>query len=145
MCGVCAESVCGVCAFRVLCVVVCGVVWWCGGVGHAENPVCGGGGGGKGVPFSLFLSSLLFSLFSLPSFSFSSLFLFSLSSLVVSLSSLSNNDNDHSSSRALSLCAHTALTCQRVRVPVLWLELVCILFGRTCSYQKNVLPSCHLE
>ena len=58
---------------------------------------------------------------------FSSLF-----SLVVSVSSLNNNDNDHSSSRALSLCAQTALTCQRVRVPVLWLipclaELVSII------------------
>ena len=58
--------------------------------------------GGR-VLFSLFLSSLLS--FSLPSFSFSSLFLFSLPSLVFSLFSLSNNDNDHSSSR-LSLCTH---------------------------------------
>ena len=58
-------------------------------------------GGGEGVFFSLFLSSLLS--FSLPSFSFSSLFLFFLPSLVFSLFSLSNNDNDHSSSRALSV------------------------------------------
>ena len=35
--------------------------------------------------------------------------LFSLPAVVVSLSSLSNNDNDHSSSRALSLSVHTRL------------------------------------
>ena len=52
-----------------------------------------GGERGTGVLFSLFLSSPLF--------------LLSLPALVVSPSSLSNNDNDHSSSRALSLCAHT--------------------------------------
>ena len=52
------------------------------------------------------LSFLSFSRpFSLPSFS--SFVLFSLPALVVSLFSLSNNDNDHSSSRALSV--HTRL------------------------------------
>ena len=71
----------------------------------------GGGGGGGGSPLPL--SSLL---------SFSSLLsLLTSRSCRLSLSSLSNNDNDHSSSRSLSLCAHTALICQRVRVPVLWL------------------------
>ena len=62
---------------------------------------------------------------------FSSLFLFSLPALVVSLSSLSNNDNDHSSSRALSLslCTHGS------DLPECSLDHS--LFGRTCSYQKN--------
>ena len=74
-----------------------------GGVGRGEGGVRGRGRGG--VLFSLFLSSLLS--FSLPSFSL----LFTLSLLSSrswsSLSSLSNNDNDHSSSRALSV--HTRL------------------------------------
>ena len=52
------------------------------------------GGSLLSLLFSLFLSSVV-------------LFLFSLPALVVSLSSLSNNDNDHSSSRALSV--HTRL------------------------------------
>ena len=66
-------------------------------------------------PFSLSLF-LLLSLFrrSLPSFSFSFSSHFSSSLLF----SLNTNDNDHSSSR-LSLCVHTALTCESVRVRVL--------------------------
>ena len=51
---------------------------------------------------SLFLSSFLFSL---PSFSSFVLFSFSFSALFSHVCSLSNNDNDHSSSR-LSLCTH---------------------------------------
>ena len=60
-------------------------------------------------------SSLSFSLL------FSSLFLFSLPGLVVSLSPLSATMTMITRPVGLSLCAHTALTCQRVRVPVLWL------------------------
>ena len=145
-CVVCGVS--GVCAWRVLC-VRCGVCGVCGAAWHAENHPCVGSkrlrvyrqnarmcstcarfasthgsvlnvhtetfstntrrrGKGRrvvmGVLFSLFLSSLLF---------------FSLPALVLSLFSLSNNDNDHSTS--WSLCVHTALTCLSVRVPVPWL------------------------
>ena len=86
---------------------------------------------------SLVLSSL--SSFVLFSFTFSTLF-----SLVFSLS---NSDNDHSSSR-LSLCTHGSNLpeCQSS-----W-TLAHSLFGRTCSYHaRNNCPgmtlqaSCHLE
>ena len=61
--------------------------------------------------FSVFLALSLLSVcasFSSPFPLFSSLLSFS---LVFSLFSLSNDDNDHSSSRALSLSIHTALPC----------------------------------
>ena len=85
--------------------------------GRREGRRGGGGGGERGKRRGF--SSLSLSLFSSLFLSSVVLFLFSPSLLSFCLSSLSNNDNDHSSSRALSLCAHTALTCQRVRVPVL--------------------------
>ena len=93
------------------------------------------GGGVGGVLFSIFLTSLL---------SISPLFLLSLPSLVFSLCSLCNKDNDHSSSR-LSLCTHGSNLSE------------CLYFGsfpvwRTCSYHaRNNCPditvqaSCHLE
>ena len=68
--------------------------------GRREGVRGGGGGGG----LSSLLSSLLFS--SLLSFRSCRL-----SPLLATMTS----------SRALSLCAHTALTCQRVRVLVLWI------------------------
>ena len=76
----------------------------------------GGGGGGisslsSSLPFFLSLFRRFLSLLS---------FSISLPSLVVSLFSLSNNDNDHSSSRALSVYTRL-LTRLSVRVPVLWL------------------------
>ena len=105
--------------------------------------------------FSLLSSlfSLLSSLFSLLSFSSlllflsSSLFLsFSLSSLVISLFSLSNNDNDHSSSRALSqYTRHWLALWARVHVPWHTVWRTCSHHARNNCLSIPVQASCHLE
>ena len=126
MCGaLCAWCVCVVCCVcGVLCCVWC--VWR--GLARGKKPVCrfktspcvGSNtsvctGKTRACPFSL----------SLPSFSFSSLF----PPLVVSLFSLSNNDNDLTRPVGLSLCTHGSdlPECQSA------CTLANSLFGRTCS------------
>ena len=73
--------------------------------------------------------------------------LFSLPSLVFSVFSLSNNDNDHSS-RWLSLYTRP-LTCLSVSVRVLWLipcrANMITLFARNNCPGKTVQALCHLE
>ena len=78
----------------------------------------GGAGGFSSLSFSLPFSLSLF-LRSLPTFSSSYLFLFSLPALV-SLSPLSATMTMITRPVGLSLCTHGS-DCQRVRVPVLWL------------------------
>ena len=67
---------------------------------------------------------------------FSSLFLFSLPSLVFSLSSLSATMTMITRPVG-SLCVHTALTCLSVRVPVLWLIFCLANMFLSCKKQLS--------
>ena len=154
VCTLCCGVVCSVGGLWCGVVLCCFV--WRGAAWHAENPsvcrfktppcasmctrktpACS-----RVFPPSLSFLLSLFFLSVLLSFSSplsSSLLSFSLSTLVFSLSSLSNNDNDHSSSPALSVYTRLWLALwARVHVP--WLTV-----GRTCSYHITAQASCHLE